>query len=61
MSYKKNLTQFDKTGAAHLEGWLNDDWWLTSLPQWIKPFRQTAGAQALVYYRLKDGFDQRRF
>lgn len=34
------LTQYTRTGPSCLQGWLNESWWLTAIPQKLQPFRQ---------------------
>jgi CRISPR-associated endonuclease/helicase Cas3 len=34
------LTDYDRKGPQALQGWLNECWWLTALPQRLNPFRK---------------------
>jgi CRISPR-associated endonuclease/helicase Cas3 len=35
------LTAYDRVGPESLQGWLNQKWWLTALPQKENPFRKS--------------------
>jgi len=48
---QKALTAYDKKGATSLQGYLNEDWFLTAHPQYLHPFRESEPTQKvfLVY------------
>ncbi len=37
-----HLTNYQKNGAKQLNGWLNETWYLTALPQQLNPFRASS-------------------
>jgi len=43
----KALTSYDKKGATSLQGYLNEDWFLTAHPQYLHPFRESEPTQKL--------------
>lgn len=53
----KLLTAYQEVGANQLQGWLTQCWWLTGLPQYCAPFRQSNEEQHLTVYWVPEGDD----
>ncbi|QFY44837.1 type I-F CRISPR-associated helicase Cas3 [Candidatus Methylospira mobilis] len=52
-SIRHLLTAYDDQGPQALQGWLDECWWLTALPQHLKPFRKQDNHQNL--YLMPEG------
>uniref|UniRef100_UPI00402B1CC4 type I-F CRISPR-associated helicase Cas3f n=1 Tax=Methylomonas sp. PHL2-19 TaxID=3438878 RepID=UPI00402B1CC4 len=49
------LNDYSATGPEALQGWLSGHWWLTALPQRLKPFRRQDPQQTLFDVPDQDG------
>ena len=48
------LTRYEKMGPETMQGWLENCWWLTAVPQFLVRFRRSSG-QLLVYLQMENG------
>lgn len=48
------LTRYEKMGPETMQGWLENCWWLTAVPQSLVRFRRSSG-QLLVYLQMENG------
>ncbi len=48
------LTHYDQRHVADLQGWLNEHWWLTGLPQTLVRFRASSKQQLLYWVPLDE-------
>ena len=45
----------DNAGPEVVNGWINEGWWLTGMPQYINRFRESSNNDIKAYVLLKNG------
>ena len=54
---EKLLTSYQEAGPESLQGWLDQYWWMTALPQKLRPFRKTTPEEKLFLRYKNDAID----
>ncbi|MFY9367867.1 MAG: type I-F CRISPR-associated helicase Cas3f [Desulfomonilia bacterium] len=53
-SISELLTAYNEKGPESLQGWLTQGWWLTGLPQVLRPFRSKRGEKQQKLFLIPD-------
>lgn len=51
----EELNRLDNAGPEVVNGWINEGWWLTGMPQYINRFRESSNNDIKAYVLLKNG------